>query len=131
MKIVIQTVISVIILFPILLFFLTYIIYRKRKKNHTKAFGLAADLTTFILFFSVTLSVSSLWGVNYSLFIFMIALLIAIIITYIDWRSKKEIELLALFKRIWRTYFIILTVTYLFVWIVGLSLNIIEYVELV
>lgn len=83
-------------------------------------FGVAADLTTFILFFSVPLSISSLWGMQYSGIVFVVALFIAIIFTYIDWKSKKEIELLPLFKKIWRVLFILLSVTYFFVWLIGI-----------
>ena len=129
MKIVFQYVISTIILFPIILFFITYFICRKRKKNKAKAIGYSSDCTTFILFFSVPLSIKSLWEVNLGILIISIAIIIAMIFTYIDWKTKKEIEVLPLFKKVWRLYFIILTICYFIIWIVGLVQSIINYVN--
>lgn len=117
--IVVEVGISAIIFCPIILFIVTYILLRNRMSSVAR-FGVAADLTTFILFFSVPLSISSLWGMQYSGIVFVVALFIAIIFTYIDWKSKKEIELLPLFKKIWRVLFILLSVTYFFVWLIGI-----------
>lgn len=127
MKSLIQYLVSIIIFFPIILFFITYFIARKRKKGKVKSFGTASDLTTFVLFFSVPLSISSLWEKNYNIIIFIIAIVIAIIFTYIDWRTKKEIEILGLIKKTWRLYFILLTLAFIVIWIVGLIQSIIEY----
>lgn len=125
---IIQYLVSAIICFPIILFFITYAIFRKRKKSDAKSFGYAADATTFILLFSVPLSISSLWGMKYYVLVFVIELVIAIIFTYQDWRTKKEIEILPLLKKIWRSYFIILTIAYIVIWVVGLIQSIIEYI---
>ncbi|MFP3919556.1 DUF3397 family protein [Lysinibacillus telephonicus] len=125
---VIQYIISAIICFPIILFFITYAIFHKRKKSVAKSFGYAADATTFILLFSVPLSISSLWGMKYNIIVFVIEIVIAIIFTYIDWRTKKEIEILPLLKKTWRLYFIILTIAYMAIWIIGLIQSIIEYI---
>ncbi|MCP1143931.1 DUF3397 family protein [Lysinibacillus endophyticus] len=129
MKILFQYVISTIILFPIILFFISFFICRKRKKSKSKSFGYSSDVTTFVLFFSVPLSIKSLWEVNLSILIISIAIIIAIIFTYIDWRTKKEIEVLPLFKKVWRLFFILLTLCYFIVWIVGLVQSIINYVN--
>ncbi|WP_258517063.1 DUF3397 domain-containing protein [Ureibacillus sinduriensis] len=118
---------SILIFFPIIIFFITYFIARKQKKGKSKSFGLASDATTIILFFSVPLSISSLWDKNYNVLVFVIAIVIAIIFTYIDWRTKKEIEVLRLLKKTWRLYFILLTIAFLVIWIVGLVQSIIDY----
>jgi len=126
-KLLIQYLLSIIIFFPIILFFITYFISLKRKKSKVKSFGIASDLTTLVLFFSVPLSVSSLWEKNYNGVVFIIALIIAIIFTYIDWRTKKEIEVFRLLKKIWRLYFILLSIAFFVIWIVGLVQSIMEY----
>ena len=97
-----------------------YFISRKRGKGKVESVGLASDLTTAILFFSVPLSIFSIWGKSYHIIVFIIAILIAIIFTFLDWKTKKEIHLLPLFKKIWRTYFILLVMAYLIVWMIGL-----------
>lgn len=127
MKIIIQYFISIMILFPIIIFSLIYVIGRKRHKTHIKSFGYAADITTMILFFSVPLSIAGLWGKDFSVIVFVITLLIAIIFTYIEWKTEKEIKVLPLFKKIWRVYFIFLSTSYIIVWIFGLIHSIVEY----
>ena len=127
MKALIHYLVSIIIFFPIILFFITYFIGRKRKKSKVKAFGMASDATTVVLFFSVPLSISSLWEKNYNIIILIIAIVIAIIFTYIDWRTKKEIEILRLIKKTWRLYFILLSIAFVVIWIVGLIQSIMEY----
>ncbi|HWL12497.1 MAG TPA: DUF3397 family protein [Ureibacillus sp.] len=123
----VEYIISIIIFFPIILFSITYFIARKGKKSKVKSFGFASDATTLVLFFSVPLSISSLWEKNYNSIVFVVAIFIAIIFTYIDWRTKKEIEILALLKKVWRLYFILLTMAFLVIWIVGLIQSIIDY----
>ncbi len=120
--------VSFIIIFPILLLLFIYFICRKKKKSEVKSFGLAADVTTFVLFLSVPLFISSLWNINLSVWIISAAIIIAIIFTYIDWKSKKEIEILPLVKKVWRFYFIVLMVAYILIWFVGMLHKIITYV---
>ena len=102
-------------------------ICRKLRIKKTYAFGFGADVTTFILFFSVPLAIHSIWGASLFLPIIIIALLIALGFTYVDWRTKKEIDVPVLLKKIWRVYFILLSVLYLGTWLIGLSLNVMEH----
>lgn len=122
--------ISFIILFPILLLIGIYTICRKRKVSEVKSFGFAADATTIVLFFSIPLFISSLWNVNISAYIICFAIMIAIIFTYIDWKTQKEIEILRLMKKVWRFLFIVLMTTYILIWIVGMTQQVVTFVFL-
>lgn len=93
------------------------------------AVGFAADVTTFILFFSVPLALKSIWEISFSMYIIILALLIALGLTFIDWRTKKEIDVPLLLKKIWRIYFILLSILYISAWLIGLSINIVDYLE--
>ncbi|MFY3793506.1 DUF3397 family protein [Ureibacillus sp. MALMAid1270] len=121
-------VISFIILFPIILFAVIYFICRKGKVSKVKSFGFASDVTTFVLFLSVPLIINSLWEVKLGVYVICIAILIAIIFTYIEWKTKKEIEIIALLKKIWRVLFLILIILYILLWIVGIVYKIITYI---
>ena len=127
MKTFIEIIGGVILLCPLIVLLLTFIICRKLRIKKTYAFGLGADVTTFVLFFSVPLTIHSIWGTSLFLPIVIVALLIALAFTYVDWRTKKEIDVLVLFKKIWRVYFIVLSIMYLGTWLIGLSLNVIEH----
>lgn len=89
--------------------------------NKHKAIGFAADVTTAMLFISVPLAIRGLWDVAIFIPLIVIALVVAIIFTYIDWRTKKEIEIKPLLKKIWRIYFIVLSIAYFLVWAIGLT----------
>ena len=127
MKTLIEIIGGVILLCPLIVLLLTFMICRKLRIKKTYAFGFGADVTTFILFFSVPLAIHSIWEVSLFLLIIIVALLIALGFTYVDWRTKKEIDVPVLFKKIWRVYFILLSVMYLGTWLIGLSLNVMEY----
>lgn len=129
MKTFIEIVGGAILICPLIALILTYIICRRMRIKKMYAVGFAADVTTFVLFFSVPLAFKSIWGMSFSLYIIIIALLIAITLTYIDWRTKKEIDVPLLLKKIWRIYFILLSILYISAWLIGLSLNIVEYLK--
>jgi len=124
-------VISVIIFCPILLFMIVYLIGRKVKIRGTHAFGAASDVTTFCLFFSVPLAIGVLWSVNVGVLLVMLALTMAMIFTYIDWRTKKEIEVKPLLKKIWRFQFLVLSTAYVVICVVGIIQSVIEYLQAV
>ena len=130
MKTIIHFLLSVIIFFPMLVFIVTYIIC-KRKVSAVRAFGIASDQTTFWLFFSVPLAISSLWSVNTGMICISIAIIIAMIVTYIDWRTKKEIEIKPLLRKVWRLYFLMLATSYTVVWIIGIIHSVSQYVEFI
>jgi len=128
-KMVFAYVLGTLILLPIIAFFIAYLIFRKfLKKKANYSFRLAADVTTFFLFFSVAISISTLWGTAISIVVITISFLIAIIMTFIDWRTRKEIEVIPLLRRIWRVQFVYLFLVYNIVWIVGIVQNILLFV---
>lgn len=116
-----QFILAAIVIFPIIAFLLMLIICRKFKLKKHKAIGVAADVTTFILLFSVPIAIRSLWGQSIWTLMCVVLLVLAIIFTYLDWRTKKEIEVQPLLKKIWRVYFLLLSIAYFFIWIVGVA----------
>ncbi|MEK4228637.1 DUF3397 domain-containing protein [Solibacillus sp. FSL H8-0538] len=128
MKFVIQVLMTTILFCPIIALLITYVIFRKCKIDHVKAFGLAADITTCVLFLTVPLAINSIWEVSLFIPVILMAVVIAVFFTYIDWKTKKEIEVLQLLKKLWRIYFILLGVLYFVILVGGLTQNIIGYV---
>lgn len=129
MKLVLAYVLGILILLPVTIFILSFLFFRKLlKKQVNSSFRLAADITTFVLFFSVTISITTLWGTTFSIVTISISLLIAMIMTYIDWRTQKEIEVVPLLRRIWRMQFLYLLIVYNIVWIVGIVQSVIFFV---
>ncbi|GAB0167295.1 hypothetical protein LSPCS325_07320 [Lysinibacillus sp. CTST325] len=88
-------------------------------------------MTTVCLFFSVPLAIGVLWNVNVSALLVTLAIMMAMIFTYIDWRTKKEIEVKSLLRKIWRFQFLVLSTAYIVICIVGVIRSVIEYLQAV
>lgn len=89
--------------------------------NKYKAIGLAADITTFLLLFSIPIALQAVWNIGILMPMLIVVLVIAIVFTYVDWRTKKELEVKPLMKKIWRFYFLLFSITYFIIWIVGIT----------
>ncbi|GLC87562.1 DUF3397 domain-containing protein [Lysinibacillus piscis] len=126
-----QLIISAIIFCPILLFVIVYIIGRKIKIRGTHAFGVASDATTFCLFFSVPLAIAALWQINIGVLLVIVSIMLAMIFTYVEWRTKKEIEVKPLLKKIWRFQFLLLSMAYIAICLIGIIQSIINYLQVV
>lgn len=123
-----QFLLASLIVFPIIGFILMLLICRKLRIKKYQAIGLAADITTFLLLFSIPIAIRGVWGINVGIPMLVVMLLGAIIFTYIDWRTKKEIEVKSLLKKIWRTYFLVLSVIYFTVWIIGVTHSVMNFI---
>lgn len=110
---------------------IVYLISRKIKFRGTHAFGVASDVTTVCLFFSVPLVIGVLWNVDVSALLVTFAIMMAMIFTYIDWRTKKEIEVKSLLRKIWRFQFLVLSTAYIVICIVGVIRSVIDYLQAV
>lgn len=129
MKDFLHIIISIIIFCPLVLFIIVYLISRKVNIRGTHAFGAASDVTTFWLFFSVPLAIGVLWGVNIGALLVMLAIMLAMVFTYIEWRTKKELEVKPLLRKIWRFLFLVLSSAYFLVCLVGLIQSVVEYLQ--
>lgn len=123
-----QTIISFLLVFPIVIFIVVFLVSSKISRK-TKAFGHAADITTLVLFFAVPIAIQSLFQIETVGFLMGIALIISVILTFLEWKSQKEIELISLVRKIWRFLFLILSVTYFIVWCLGFVFKVIEFVN--
>ena len=109
---------ALLIIAPIFLFI--FIILLARKRLGYRSIGLAADVTTLLLFFSVPAAAAAIWQVNTMLITYSAALVIAIILLIIEWKRSKEIEIPKLARKIWRVYFLALSLAYFLICVAGL-----------
>lgn len=122
---ILYTIGAIFIFAPFLAFLLILLLTRKKLKH--RSIGLAADLTTFLLFFSVPISIRAIWHIEISALIYLIAILIAIVLLFIEWRQSKEIETLKYIRQTWRMYFLLLTLAYAVVWGIGITLSLLHF----
>lgn len=127
----IQMIAAIILFCPFIVLLVLYLIGKKMKLATAQAFGYAADVTTVLLFISVSLAIRSIWQVQVFLWMIILAMIVAIFFTYIDWRTKKEIKVPPLLRRIWRFYFIALVILYVAVLVIGITFSVIDYVKVI
>ncbi|TQR15921.1 DUF3397 domain-containing protein [Psychrobacillus lasiicapitis] len=129
MKDIFNTIVSFFILFPIVLFILTFIVSKYILHKRKKSIGIAADITTFLLFFSVTHVFSVIFSKNIGFELVICSLIFATVLTFLDWRSKREIEVGPLLRKIWRLLFILLCLFYVFLWLFGVIRYVLSYIS--
>ncbi|WP_144509369.1 DUF3397 family protein [Bacillus sp. FJAT-22090] len=122
-------IVSFFILYPAILFVLTFIITTYFLHNRKKSFGIAADVTTFLLFFSVSHVFFIIFSMKIGFLLIVFALILASIITYLDWRTKNEIEIQPLLRKIWRLLFLLLCLFYAFIWLFGVIRYVFNYIS--
>ncbi|EPD52890.1 DUF3397 domain-containing protein [Paenisporosarcina sp. FSL H8-0542] len=126
---IIQAMVSFLIVMPLFMFIVVYIISLKLTKKMSRAFGHAADITTFLLFMSIPVALKSLFHIETMGIIVGLALITSVLLTILEWKSKKEIELLTLLRKIWRILFLVLSFSYFIIWCGGLVIKVIEYMN--
>lgn len=124
-----NTIISFLLLYPIVLFILTFIVSKYFLHKRKKSIGIAADVTTFLLFFSVSHVYSVIFSKNIGFILIICSLLLATILTFLDWRTKKEMEVPPLLRKIWRLLFMLLCLFYAFLWIFGVIRYVLGYIS--
>lgn len=115
-----QTIISVFLFCPFLLFIMVVMIEVKRTKQVAKAVGRAADGTTLLLIFAIPLYVEALTGYAVGFATAAILVIVASFFTIGAWRHTQELKFSLWFKKLWRIYFIGLSALYIIIFVVGL-----------
>ncbi|KAA0966609.1 DUF3397 domain-containing protein [Sporosarcina sp. ANT_H38] len=125
---VITAFLAAIILFPFLVTIVFMVVIREMGKAPASNLGLAADVTTPLLFLAVYVVSRTVFGQGIWVYIVGIAIIIAIIFALIERRKMKEFQIVRLLRRTWRFYFLVLFVAYVILLITGMVLKIVEYV---
>ncbi len=127
--ILITSIVSLFLLIPALLFLLSTVFFQVVLKKGKKSIGLAADVTTILLFFSVAHVYEVVFEGNIGYLLIVFSILLATIFTIVDWKTKKEIEILPLFRKVWRLLFILLCVVYALIWLIGVIQYVLHYIS--
>lgn len=125
---VISALIGIVIVCPFLVTLAFLIIRKKLGKSPASGIGLAADVTTPLLFLAVYIISRTIVGEGAGVYVTGIALVIAIVYAIIERSKVKEFRILRLFRKIWRLYFLVLLSAYFMLIGVGVVLKIIDYV---
>jgi hypothetical protein len=120
---------GMIILFPFIVTIAFMVVMRKMGKAPASILGLAADVTTPLLFISVYVVSQSVFGQGIWIYIMGIAIIIAIVYALIERSKVKEFQIARLLRKTWRFYFLVLLAAYVILLITGMVMKIVEYVR--
>jgi len=81
-----------------------------------RAFGLAADVTTFFLLFSIPQLTKQFFDLNIGVLTWIVAVIFLMIMTTVHWRTQPNIHFLSVFKLTWRILFLLYVIIYLVLW---------------
>lgn len=101
--------------FPWVIFILVMLVMKLVKKGH-RAFGAAADMTTFLLLFSIPQLAKQFFDVDLGVLTWIVALILLMIMTIIEWRTKEELKFSGVLKRTWRIVFLLYSLIYIVLW---------------
>jgi Protein of unknown function (DUF3397) len=118
-----------VILFPYIVTLLILVIVRKMGKAPASVIGLAADVTTPVLFLTIYIVSRTIIGEGVGVYIAGIAIMIAIVHVVIERFKVKEFQIVRLLRKTWRLYFLVLTVSYVLLILVGVIVKVVEYAK--
>lgn len=122
-------VLSVCVIYPIVVFLVVFLFCKFILQKRKKSIGIASDISTFFLYFSVTNLFSFVFLKEVGWYLVIFSIILATIITYLEWRSKKEIEVIPLLRKIWRLLFLLLCCLYAFLWLFGVIRYVLAYIS--
>lgn len=105
--------------FPWVIFILVMLVMKLIKKGH-RAFGAAADITTFLLLFSIPQLTKQFFDVDLGVLTWIVVIVLLMVMTTIEWRMKEELKILGVVKRTWRIVFLLYSLIYIVLWVVQL-----------
>lgn len=120
---------AILVLFPFFITITFLIIMRKMGKASAAVVGKAADFTTPFLFLSVYITSMTIFGSGTGFYIMSIAILIAIFLAIMERTKVKEFQISRVLQKTWRLYFLLLSLSYVILLVLGVSMKISEYVK--
>ena len=127
--ILIVNVLSIFIIYPVLVFLIVFLFCKFILHKRKKSIGIASDVTTFFLYFSITNLFTLIFLKEIGWYLVIFSIVLATIMTYIEWYSIKEIELIPLLRKIWRLLFLLLCCFYAFLWLFEVIRYVLEYIS--
>ncbi|MFJ7825052.1 DUF3397 domain-containing protein [Psychrobacillus sp. NPDC096623] len=127
--IIIDNVLSVLIIYPIVVFLAVFLFSKSVLHKRKKSIGIASDITTFFLYFSIANLFTFIFLKQIGWYLVICSIVLATIMTILEWRSKKEIEVIPLLRKIWRLLFLLLCFVYAVLWLFGVIRYVFSYIS--
>lgn len=122
-------ILGALLLFPFIILIVLLIIAKKIGIVKKKRMGWAVDWTTPFMVLTVLILIRAIWDVWLPILLIAVLCLIAIGFAVRERSTEKEFRTWLVLRRTWRAYFLLLTILYILLFIIGITLQIIRYVN--
>lgn len=101
------------LLCPWIIWGILFIVLKKVKYTKLFAFHFASDITTIFLLFAIRKLMLALYDIDLGVSILIFAVVLAIFFLVYEWKTKDELDLKVVLKKVWRILFVSLTAIYI------------------
>ncbi|WP_303968047.1 DUF3397 family protein [Sporosarcina ureae] len=122
-------ILGALLLFPFIILVVLIIVAKKIGITKKKRIGWAIDWTTPFMVLTVLILIRAIWDVWLPILLIGVLCIIAIGFSIMERSREKEFRTSWVLRRTWRAYFLLLTVTYFLLFVIGITLQIIRYVN--
>ncbi|MDQ0155907.1 DUF3397 domain-containing protein [Robertmurraya andreesenii] len=105
---------------PILGYILIFVISKMVTKKHRRSVQIALDGSTLLFILSVHYLIIAIWKVSLLWAIILLMLCIGIIVVFVHWKVKEEIDYPKVFRGFWRFNFLVFFSLYTILLIIGI-----------
>ena len=113
--------------FPPLLFMMLFTLFTRMLKDPARGLSRAADVTTVFLLPAVPIVFRSITGIHAGFPFAMAVTLFALAMTWRERKTRRELEILPLLRKIWRLLFLLCSVLYMVLLISGAGIAVWTY----
>lgn len=129
MKEMVQYLMSLIIIFPYLMMLLLYFSVKVIGKSSVRSFRIAADLTVPLLFLSVCILLRVVVHIHAGFYLLTGILVIGIGFAVAERIRSKEFRIQNMLRNFWRMLFLVLSLFYIILLLLGIVKNVIEFLQ--
>lgn len=122
-----QFLVSLIIILPYLLTIVLYLLVRVSGRSSVRSFRNAADVTVPFLFLSVSVLVRTIADIHASVFLLSVVLVMGIGFAIAERIRSKEFRVQFMFRNLWRMLFLILSLLYISLLLLGVVKTVAEF----
>ena len=129
MKEILQILLSLIVIVPYLLTVVLFILVKVSGQSSVRSFRIAADVTVPFLFVSVSVLLRMILHIHAEIFLIAGVLVSGIGFAVAERIRSKEFRIKYMFRNLWRMLFLILSVVYIVLLLLGVVKTVAEFLK--
>lgn len=122
-----QPLLAIFVIAPYAVTFLLFVLFKVTHHSSVKSLRIAADVTVPFLFVSVSILFSLIAGIQTNIILMIGILLIAIGFATAERVRSKDFRMKRMIRNLWRMLFLMLSILYILLLLVGVIKTIFEY----